>query len=314
MIGEGEIEGVAALTLASGGEDGVEVAFAPGAGMVCCSLQHRGEELLGMRHGLQAYAEEGRTLAIPLLYPWANRLSQRRFTVARREIDLTVSGLRLATDPSGLPIHGLLAGACGWEVERHENKADGGALVALFDFERHPELLAAFPFPHRLRYEATLSGGELTIAVTVLARGLAVPVSFGFHPYFRLPGVDREDWEVTLPVRERLLLDTSMLPIGAREPVAIVPGPLGERSFDDAFAAPPGGAPFVLAGGGRRIELRFGEGYPFAQVFAPAEDAVIAIEPMTASTDALVEGGPELPLVAPGGSFTATFTVAVSAG
>jgi aldose 1-epimerase len=311
VIGEREIDGFAALTLGSGGEEGLEVAFAPGAGMVGCSLRHRGEELLGQRHGLAAYAEQGKTMGIPLLYPWANRLSERRFAVGRRELDLTVPGLRLSTDASGLPIHGLLAGAAGWEVERHESEGDGGVLAASFDFERQPQLLAAFPFPHRLRFEARLAGAELTIAVTVQARGLAVPVSFGFHPYLCLPGLEREAWEVEVPVREQLLLDRSMLPIGVREPVTIAPGPLADRTFDDAFLAPPGGRPFVLAGGGRRIELRLGEGYPFAQVYAPAEDAVIAFEPMTAPTDALVQGGPELPLVAPGDSFTASFTVAV---
>lgn len=311
MIGEREIEGVAALTLASEGEDGVEVAFAPGAGMVGCSLRHRGEELLGTRHGLATYAEQGRTMGIPLLYPWANRLGERRFPVAGREIDLTVRGLRLSTDPSGLPIHGLLAGAPGWQVERHESDGEGGLLVAGFDLEAHPELLAAFPFPHQLRYEARLAGDELTIAVTVFARGRAVPVSFGFHPYLQLPSVEREAWEVEIPVRQQLLLDRSMLPIGAQEPVAIAPGPLADRTFDDAFAAPPGGAPFVLAGGGHRIEVRLGAGYRFAQVFAPAEDAVIAFEPMTAPTNALIEGGPDLPLVPPGDSFTASFSIAV---
>lgn len=313
MIGEREIDGYAALTLASGEGEGVEVAFVPGAGMVACSLRHGGEELLGQRHGLAAYATEGKTMGIPLLHPWANRLGERRFPVAGREVDLTRPGLRLSTDPIGLPIHGLLAGARDWTVERHEAEGDGGVLEASFDFGEHRELLAAFPFPHRLRYEARLAGGELTIAVTVSARGLAVPVSFGFHPYFRLPGVARENWEVEIPVRRQLLLDRSLLPIGAEEPVEIAAGPLGERTFDDAFRAPPGGAPFVLAGGGRRLEVRFHRGYPFAQVFAPAEDAVIAFEPMTAPTNALVDGGPQLPLVPPGDTFTAAFSVAVAA-
>jgi Fe-S oxidoreductase len=42
MVGKRMVEGVSALTLASDG--GVEVAFVPGAGMVGCSLRHRGEE------------------------------------------------------------------------------------------------------------------------------------------------------------------------------------------------------------------------------------------------------------------------------
>ncbi|MGV1049554.1 MAG: aldose 1-epimerase [Solirubrobacterales bacterium] len=277
MIGEGAIEGVPVLTLGSDAEGGIEAAFAPGAGMVGCSLRHRGEELLGQRGGLRRYLEQRKTMGIPLLYPWANRLGAKRFPLAGREVDLELDGLPLSGDAAGLPMHGLLGAAPGWEVERHEAGAEGGVLAARFDFASQPLLLAAFPFPHELLYEASLRRAKLTIATSVRANaGVPVPVSFGYHPYLRLPGVERGEWRVLIRVRERLLLDGSMLPTGSREAGAIAPGPLGARCFDDAFTAPPGGEPFVLAGGGRRIELRFGEGYRFAQVYAPGDDAVIA--------------------------------------
>jgi len=63
------------------------------------------------------------------------------------------------------------------------------------------DLVSAFPFPHELVYEATLVGPTLTITTTVLAsRGAPVPIAFGFHPYFVLPGVPRAEWEVHAPV------------------------------------------------------------------------------------------------------------------
>ena len=71
-------------------------------------------------------------------------------------------------------------------------------------------------------------------------------------------------------------------------------------------------APFVLAGGGRRIEVAFDASYPYAQVYAPDDDDVIALEPMTAPTNALVGGGAELPLVPPGESYRASFSVTVA--
>ena len=46
MIGEPEVGGYAARTLASDGAGGIEAALVPGAGMVRCSLLHDGEELL----------------------------------------------------------------------------------------------------------------------------------------------------------------------------------------------------------------------------------------------------------------------------
>ena len=53
----------------------LEAMFVPGAGMLCCSLRHRGEELLAQNAGVGAYARQGKTMGIPLLYPWANRLA-----------------------------------------------------------------------------------------------------------------------------------------------------------------------------------------------------------------------------------------------
>src|SRR5919202_313301 len=200
MIGEREVEGFAALTLASG-DAGVEAAFVPAAGMVGCSLRHRGEELLGQRGGVRTYVAERSTMGIPLLHPWANRLARRRFAVAGREVDLSSPSLSMSTDPAGLPIHGLLAGTGGWRVERHDEAADGGPLAAGFDFAAHPNLVAAFPFPHRISLEAKLAGPALTITTTVRPTGDGpLPVAFGYHPYFRLPGVERAEWEVEIPV------------------------------------------------------------------------------------------------------------------
>jgi aldose 1-epimerase len=310
QIGERTIDGFRALTLRDGD---LEAAFVPDAGMVGCSLRHGGDELLGQRDGLRTYATTGTTMGIPLLHPWANRLGRKRFSLLGREIVLERDSPRLSVDPNGLPIHGLLGGARGWLVERHEASDGRAVLVSSFAFAEQSDLIASFPFPHRVVLEATLTMGALTIATMVVpASGSLVPVSFGYHPYLRLPGMDRSKWQVEIPVRERLVLDRLMLPTGAAEPVELEAGPLGSRTFDDGYVAPEGGAPFVLAGGGRRIEVSFGVGYGFAQVYAPADDDVIAYEPMTAPTNALVVGGPDLPVASPDGSYTAVFSIAVA--
>jgi aldose 1-epimerase len=303
------VGGLSALTLSTPEAGGIEAVFVPGAGMVGCSLRHRGEELLGQRGGLHAYVAERKTMGIPLLYPWANRLARMHFSVAGREVDIDPRSTPLRLDADGLPMHGLLSAADGWEVERH----DGAALAARFDFGADDKLMSAFPYAHEVLFEATLTGPTLTITTTVQASGgTTVPIAFGYHPYLRLPGVDRADWEVEIPVREQLRLDSRMLPTGERMPAHVAPGRLGSRTFDDAFVAPDDGAPFVLAGGGRRIELAFAAGYPYAQVFAPADDDVIAFEPMTAPTNALIDAGPELPLLPAGESYRAAFSISIS--
>ena len=77
---------------------------------------------------------------------------------------------------------------------------------------------------------------------------------------------------------------------------------------------PPAPPPSCWPGGDRRIELAFLAGYPYAQVFAPSEDDVIAFEPMTAPTNALVDGGAELPVLAPGESYQARFAITLADG
>jgi galactose mutarotase-like enzyme len=313
MVGERTIDGFEALTLASEAAGGLEAALVPGAGMVVCSLRHRGEELLGQRGGLRTYVERHSTMGIPLLYPWANRVGEMRFEVAGREVDLKLASPAPATDAAGLPIHGLLSAAGGWRVERHAAHDNGGSLTASFDFGADSGLIGAFPFPHRLRYEADLRGPTLSIATTVHAeRESPVPIAFGYHPYLRLPGFARTEWEVRIPVRERMMLNEHLLPTGEREPIEIKAGALGGRTFDDEYVAPGEGRPFILAGGRRRIELELVRGYPFSQVYAPADDEVIAFEPMTAPTNALVRGGPELPILQPGERYEARFRITVA--
>jgi galactose mutarotase-like enzyme len=312
VVGERNEDGFPALTLESEALGGIEAIFVPEAGMICCSLRHRGEELLGQRCGLPKYVESGSTMGIPFLHPWANRLGATRFAVAGREVNLDLEDLPLKRDAAGQPMHGLLTAARGWKVERHGELEGGGLLAAGFDFGAYPQLLAAFPFPHRVEIEATLLGAVLTVATTVHASGdVSVPISFGFHPYLRLPGVERAEWGLEAPVRERLELDRSSLPTGRREPARVEPGRLGGRLLDDAFLAPPGGEPFALAGGGRRIELRMGPGYRFAQVYAPADTDAVAFEPMTAPTNALLTEGADLPLLEPGKSFSAAFSITI---
>jgi aldose 1-epimerase len=287
------------VTLRSGD---LEATFVPEAGMVGSSLKHRGEELLGQRDGLEAYVEQRKTMGIPLLHPWANRLSTTRFEIAGREVHIDPERSPVRLDGGGLPMHGLLGAAPGWEVERTAT-----SLTAHFDFAAHARLIEAFPFAHELSLEVELDASTLRITATVSAGTTGVPIAFGFHPYLRLPNVPRADWNVELPVREQLVLDDQMIPTGARTPVDLPAGPLRDRTFDDAYLAPE--APFALEGGGRRIELAFEDGFPYAQVFAPHGQPLIAFEPMTAPTNALVSG--DAPLLAPGDEYRAAFSIRV---
>jgi galactose mutarotase-like enzyme len=310
VIRDTTTDGHPTITL-SGADTATEATFAPTLGMIGCSFRHRGAELLGQRGGLTAYAQRGSTMGIPLLHPWANRLSGFAYAAGGRSVTLDPDSPLLHRDSNGLPMHGLLAASPHWKVTGRDADDARARLSATFGFDADAALLAAFPFPHTLALDAELRGTQLSISVTLTpSGGGAVPVSFGFHPYLQLPGVSRRDWQIETPVRRRLRLDARGIPTGDTETVAIQPGALGDRTFDDLFTDLEHPARFVLAGGGRRITVDFDEHYRFAQIYAPAADALICFEPMTAPTNALVSGD-GLILVGPGDRYRASFAVAV---
>jgi aldose 1-epimerase len=299
----GEQDGIATATLGAGE---LEATFATGAGMVCCSLRHRGDELLGQRRGLATYATTGSTMGIPLLHPWANRLSGPTYEQGGRTVTLREGAPGVRLEEHGLPMHGLLGGSRDWRVEVLEAGGEEARLVAALDFER-PEMLESFPFAHRLTYDAALHAGALRIAIALRATGeAAVPVSFGFHPYLQLGG-ERAALELTLPARTRLALDERGLPTGAREPQEAEHGPFGERTFDDHYDVGEDPVAFTVRDDRRVVTVRFERGYPFAQVFAPPGQPFVCFEPMTATVSALTHPG-DCPLAE---AYDATFAVEV---
>jgi aldose 1-epimerase len=284
-VRESSVDGRAAVVLAS--PEGVAATFVPGAGMVASSLTHHGNELLAQRGGLTDYVERGKTFGLPLLYPWANRLDGLRYEAAGKAVEIDPERSPVRLDPNGLPNHGLLAGSSLWRVTGTED-GDAASLSADLDFGPAP-LLEAFPWPHVLAVEARLQARTLTI-VTRVRGAEPVPVSFGWHPYLTLPGVPRAEWDVTLGVRTRALLDARGIPTGETEPAPFTAGALGERGFDDFFGELADPPEFSVADGEGRIVVRFEEGYRCAQVYGPPDKDLICFEPMTAPVNALQTG------------------------
>ena len=261
--------------------------YVPGAGMICTSLADDGVELLGQRRGLDAYVADGKTMGIPLLYPWANRLSSTTYEVDGTVVSLSVGADGVRADEHGSPLHGVMAAYPGWRVTAESENT----VSAEVDYGADPRLLASFPFPHILTQHVTLADRTLTAETTVTPTTSApVPLCFGYHPYFVIPDVPREEWTLSTPALRRLLVDDRGIPTGESQSWNGASGPLGGTTYDDGFDEVTEGAVVTLAGGGRRIDVTFEKGYPAMQLFAPPSEELIAVEPMAAPTDALVRG------------------------
>ena len=272
--------------------------------MTGVSLRHRGIEYLALPGGLDAL-RSGATLGLPLLAPWANRLSEWRYTAAGIDVDL--AGMALGVDSNGLPIHGLLVGRPGWRVEGHSFGRGVAHLTASIDVDD-----AAFPFPHRIQLTIAVRDHGLTVDTKVRPTAQrSVPVAFGWHPYFQLPGTERAGWHLKLPPRTHLELDDRGIPTGETQVVRRQARPIGERTFDDLYRLGREKRLAIFADDEEWITMQCESGYPYAQVWVPPNRSFVALEPMTSPTNSLIDGG--FPLVEPGDEHSARFTVTIGA-
>ena len=250
--------------------------------MACHSLRHDGEELLGRGarpRRARRPVDVGHPAAAPVGEP-ARRL-RLRATTARSSRSRPAR--RTSTSSStGCRCTGCARAVGGWEV-LEEQRPRGSSPAA------SSPGCAEFPFDHRVEVAAELVGhdadadddrdGDRRPAGADRLRLPPVPAAprrparrVGDHAAGRRPAAARRS-----PGPDRR----------ARRPRATSTARSATRTFDDGFTLDALRGPFVLAGGGRRIEVAFESGYPYAQVFAPAIADVICFEPMTAPADAL---------------------------
>ena len=284
-----------------------EAMFRPDLAMLCASLRHGADEYVAWPRTVDEL-RAGRATAIPLVHPWANRLASDSYRVAG--VDVSLTGLTLPRDPNGLLIHGNLL-AAPFEVE-HTNDT---RVVARLDYGAHPDKLRAFPFPHTVTVDARLHPTRGLNIVTQVepTSDRAVPISFGWHPFVRLPTTPRAEWELRWPACEHVEVDERLIPTRTRTPQPAQREPIAGRTFDDHYALGPDRTFSISGGAGRNrrtLTLQFDPAYPFAQLFVPPASEFVAIEPMTAEIDALGRGA--APLVEPGKRFQAAFNVAVT--
>ncbi len=140
-----------------------------------------------------------------------------------------------------------------------------------------------------------------------------MPLSLGYHPYFRLTDTPRDDWKVHLAARESIVLSDLLVPTGERKPMELPnPYPLAGGVLDNVFTGLTG-ADWVLEGKSQKISVKFGPKYPVAVVYAPKGGSFVCFEPMAAQTNAfnLTHAGKDagLQVILPGSRWSESFFV-----
>ncbi|WP_187977509.1 aldose 1-epimerase family protein [Mycetocola sp. JXN-3] len=242
-----------------------------------------------------------------VLAPWPNRVEDARWV-----LDGQVQQLDVTEPAQSNAIHGLLRFTPYTVLEQTANSIRLAATV----FPQH-----GYPFHLDTEVDYVLDERGLTVTHRLTNRSEApAPAGVGAHPYLTIGGVPASDltltvacdtvWEVNahqIPQNE--------VPVGAgndlRQGVA-----LNSVVLDHGFAAPhivDGVSSHTLADpAGRTVtiwgEERFGTWQVFNPTRYPGDNAVVAIEPMTAPANAL-NSGIGLEWIAPGETWSVSWGI-----
>jgi len=226
-----------------------------------------------------------------VLSPWPNRVRDGKWTWrdetgAAQDLQLPITEPVLHNAS-----HGLLR-FTGYEL------ADKGADFVELAVTIYPQSGYPFLVDTRVRYELTDDG--LTVTHTFANGGQAeAPVAVGQHPYFRIGENDTNDLLVRVNAPTRFVLDEQLIPVGT-VPVEGTefdlrsPKRVGDVELNEGYAdAGPGELASLTAPDGSSLTLWGDDPYRFVQAYThrawttlPEGGVAIALEPMTAPTDA----------------------------
>ena len=278
------------------------VSIATSVGNIAFEMKVRGADVLYWPFAsLDEFKARPALSGVPFLGPWANRLDEQAFYANGKKyaLDMTLGNVR-----GEHPIHGFLWTSDQWKVI--EMKADRKAawLASRLEFYRNPSSMAQFPFAHTIQLTYRLQDGALEVAVSVEnLSSEPMPISIGFHPYFRLDDSPRDDWSIGVGARTQWMLSPDKLPTGQTRPIEqYFPNPqsvrLKEYDIDDVFTDlvrdAAGRATMTLSGMKQKVQVMFGPKFRAAVVYAPSPAAApkadrnfVCFEPMAAITNAM---------------------------
>lgn len=218
-----------------------------------------------------------------LLTPWVNRVRNGNYSFKGKNYQLPINELAL-----GNAIHGLLARATFDVIQ-----TSGNSITLQHAYTgQEPN----YPFPFSFRYTYTLQdSGAFEITFEAENTGTSpLPFACGWHPYFRFPETSVTDLEIKFKPISRFLSDSQMIPLSEENLHDQERFIFSQEKIDHVFRLKPAEkhvTEFIDTKHQRSLFLEQSSiQFPFLVVFQPEGYNSVAIEPMTANTDAFNTG------------------------
>lgn len=274
-------------------------------GATVSSLVLNGMERLFFNESEDGYSKSSSLAGIPILFPWANRLSEWKIPLNKNTDETNLSKANdfhfiesknradIFTDSNGLPIHGFLLKR-DWQLIEQS----GRHLRMRFEATEADQLI--FPFAYSLEVAFSLFENKLQIRFLIENGNQSLPVSFGFHPYFRLSALcdSVKDVRLYLPLESHIDTNSNLIPTGSCDPIhGFWPSSMnGARRFtelDDGFFLQQQEAgqnyEIRIEGPKSKLRLTLSSEFQVTVIYSPANQDFVCIEPMTAPTNGLLQ-------------------------
>jgi aldose 1-epimerase len=217
-----------------------------------------------------------------LLSPWVNRVRNGNYSFEGRNYQLPINEPNL-----GNAIHGLLA-RMPFDVSLEASKA---TLTYHYDAEEK-----AYPFPFEMQLAYSFSDDN-SFQLQFQAKNIGsgnMPFACGWHPYFNLTQGNLADWIIRFDSISKFHSDSQMIPLREESFDASAGVDLGKEVLDNVFRLEPKTKHITHLYNKQNKESLYLEqssiDFPFLVVFAPENSNCVAIEPMSANTDAFNTG------------------------
>jgi aldose 1-epimerase len=311
------VDGVEVIRLADAARQ-TEVRIAPSIGNNAYQMKVKGVDVMWMpQASLTEWKAKPAMGGNPFLAPWANRIAGDSYHANGKRYWLNGDLKNFRRDANQNPIHGLVVYASQWRVTTLSGGDEGAVTTSRLEFWRFADWMAHFPFAHTIEMTHRLRDGVLEVETLIENHASEpMPVSVGYHPYYRIGDAPRDDWQVHLAASQRVVLSDKLVPTGEIKPVTSMDRKLAGSQLDDVFTGlvrgADGRAVFTVQGKKQRIAVEYGPNYPVSVVYAPPGRDFICFEPMSGVTNAFNlahEGKFPLQSITPGGQWRESFWV-----
>jgi aldose 1-epimerase len=219
-----------------------------------------------------------------ILFPFNDRIPQAQYSYGNRVFHLTPN---CGEEPCA--IHGLVYDQpfimAGQAMNDH-------ACSIRLEYKIQPERFQGYPFEVTLRIEYILSGAGFELKFEIFNQGAtAAPLALGWHPYFTFGGSLKgaslqarsafylEVGPDLIPTLNFLKTAGSIFDFSKAKPVE-------NREMDITLACPENGETTLSGSDGKIILFQDPYFYKYTQIYIPKDQVAIAVEPISAATNA----------------------------